>query len=64
MAFNLNIEKKTSINKCVRFPVDVIKKIEKITNKNNVSFSKFVIEACKYALEDMKNQKKKVKTKN
>lgn len=61
MAFNLNIEKKTSINKCVRFPVDVIKRIEKITNKNNVSFSKFVIQACEYALEDMESQKKKIK---
>ena len=56
--FNLNIERKESINKCVRFPTKIITEIEKVTNKNNVSFSKFVIEACVYALEDIKEQEK------
>ena len=63
MAFNLNIERKESINKCVRFPVEVINNIEKVANENNVSFSKFVIQACIYALEDMEDQKKKTKIK-
>ena len=63
MAFNLNIERKESINKCVRFPVEVINNIEKVANENNVSFSKFVIQACIYALEDMEDQKKKAKIK-
>ncbi len=56
--FNLNIERKESINKCVRFPTKIINEIEKVTNKNNVSFSKFVIEACLYALNDIKEQEK------
>ncbi len=58
MAFNLNIERKESVNKCVRFPVDVINDIERVVNENNVSFSKFVIQACKYALKDIEEQKK------
>ena len=58
MAFNLNIERKESVNKCVRFPVEVINDIEKIVTENNVSFSKFVIQACKYALKDIEDQKK------
>ncbi len=57
MAFNLNIERKESINKCVRFPVKMLNDIEKIASQNNVSFSKFVLLACEYALEDIENQK-------
>lgn len=64
MAFNLVIAKKESINKCIRFPVEIINKIETITDKNNVSFSKFVIQACEYALNDLESQKAKKKTKN
>lgn len=63
MAFNLNIERKESINKCVRFPVEVINKIDKITTENDVSFSKFVIQACEYALKDMEEQKQQDKVK-
>ncbi len=63
MAFNLNIERKESINKCVRFPVDIINEIEKVVLENNVSFSKFVIQACEYALKDLEEQKKKSKIK-
>lgn len=64
MAFNLNIERKESINKCVRFPVDVINRIDKITTENDVSFSKFVIQACEYALKDIEDQQKQEKKKS
>lgn len=53
MSFNLNIESKKTTNKCVRFPIKLVKDIEKITSKNQVTFSQFVIEACKYALENI-----------
>ena len=61
MAFNLKIERKESVNKCIRFPASIIKEIEKVINENNVSFSKFVIEACEYALEDIKEQEEQAK---
>lgn len=62
MAFNLNIEKRETINKCIRFPKKLIKEIEKVSRQNNITFSRFVIEACKYALNDMeKTSHKKVK---
>ncbi|MCI8670777.1 MAG: hypothetical protein HFI36_01925 [Bacilli bacterium] len=64
MAFNLNLEKKESINKCIRFPVKVISNIEKIAEDNNISFSKFVIQACEYAIKDIETQKKKEKIKS
>lgn len=65
MSFNLNIESKKTTNKCVRFPNKLIKDIKKITSKNQVTFSQFVIEACKYALENIeKPTTKKEKVKN
>lgn len=64
MAFNLNIERKETINKCVRFPANLVKEIDNIANENNIAFSKFVIEACKYALKDMEKKAKKEKVNN
>ncbi len=64
MSFNLNIERKESVNKCVRFPVKMLKDIEKVIAENNVSFSKFVLEACDYALKDIEEQKTKAKVKS
>lgn len=60
MAFNLNIERKESMNKCIRFPNSMIKKIDKLAEENNITFSNFVIQACEYALNDLEEQKKKV----
>lgn len=44
--------KVAAINKCIRFPKDLIKEINNATN-NKITFSKFVIEACNYALENL-----------
>ncbi len=41
------------ITKGIRFPRELVFKIEKQAKKNKVTFSKFVIEACLYALENM-----------
>ncbi len=46
-------EEDKKITKGVRFPSSLILKIEKETKKNKITFSKFVIEACIYALENM-----------
>lgn len=40
-------------NKVIRFPKDLVRKIEKEASKNKISFTKFVILACKYALDNM-----------
>jgi len=63
MAFNLNTKDKGTANKCVRFPIKLIKEIESVINEYNVSFSNFVIEACKYALENIEKTPKKEKVK-
>lgn len=44
------------IVKAIRFSRELNKKIEKEAKRNKVSFSKFVVEACKYALDHMEKE--------
>ncbi len=41
------------ITKGVRFPKELVLKIEKQAKRSGVTFSRFVIEACIYALENI-----------
>ena len=41
-------------SKSVRFPNDIIEDIEEVTRGTNVSFSAFVIEATRVALENLR----------
>lgn len=61
MAFNLKPNPKYTINKSIRFPEDIVNKIEKAIVNTNVSFSGFVIQACEYALKDKEKASKKEK---
>jgi len=53
MAFQLKSNRKETENKTVRFPVELINRIEKAIEKQDVTFSRFVIQACEYALNHM-----------
>ena len=57
MAFQIRDNKVETENKTIRFPVTLINKIEDELKEKNVSFSKFVIQACEYALDNMENDK-------
>lgn len=41
-------------NKCIRFPNDVIQEVEEIINGTTCTFTAFVIEAVKVAIENVK----------
>ena len=41
-------------NKCIRFPNDIIEDVEKAIEGKNCTFTAFVIEAVKVALENLK----------
>ena len=56
MSFQLKQDKKETENKTIRFPLPLIEKINKAISGKNVSFSKFVIQACEYAIENMKDK--------
>ena len=43
MAFRLNSDRKETENKSIRFPIDLINRIEKILVGKNISFTAFVI---------------------
>ena len=42
-------------NKCIRFPNDVIEEVEKAIKGQNCTFSAFVIEAVRVALDNLEN---------
>lgn len=44
-------------NKVIRFPRDLIEQIEKEATKKKISFTRFVILACIYALDNMEDTK-------
>lgn len=54
MAFQLKSNRKETENKTIRFPLPLIEKIEKAIQNEDATFSSFVIQACEYALKDMK----------
>ena len=43
-------------NKCIRFPNDVIESVEKNLVGKNCTFSAFVVEAVRVALENLKEE--------
>lgn len=60
MSFQLKHDKIDTENKSIRFPVDLIDRIENAIARTNgqVSFSGFVIQACEYALDNMHENNK------
>lgn len=53
MGFKIKPDRKESENKTIRFPVPLIEEIEKTIQGEDVSFSGFVIQACRYALDNL-----------
>ncbi len=52
MKFKIEEKKIETTNKCIRFPKELINEINK-AKSNKITFSKFVIEACNYALQNL-----------
>ncbi len=57
MKFSIDNKEKVTVNKCIRFPKELVEEIKRVTNKKRITFSRFVILACKYALENMDDKK-------
>lgn len=58
MAFQIKPYKKETENKTIRFPLQLIEDIEKAIKNKDVTFSRFVIQACEYALNNIEDKKK------
>lgn len=57
--FQLKSAKKESENKTIRFPLELINRIENALVGKDATFSAFVIQACEYALDNMEVEEKK-----
>jgi hypothetical protein len=53
VSFQIKPYKKETENKTIRFPLTLIERIEKAIRGKNITFSRFVIQACEYALNNM-----------
>lgn len=61
MSFQIKPDKKESENKTIRFPVDLLNEIEIVLKDNNVTFSGFILQACRYALDNLDETKQSKK---
>lgn len=57
MSIQIKSDRKETENKTVRFPVDLIARIEEIMREKDVSFSGFVIQACEYVVDELDKEK-------
>ena len=62
MAFRVNSDRKASVNKTIRFPVDLIREIEIAIECKDCTFSGFVFQAIRYAMENIEDFKKQLNT--
>lgn len=53
--FQIKSDKKETENKTIRFPLPLIERINHVIKENDVTFSGFVIQACEYALNNMRS---------
>lgn len=47
------VKKNESLNKTIRIPNELIKRLEQVALKQNISFSQLVIQCCEYALDNI-----------
>lgn len=53
MSFTIKPNRRESENKTIRFPIELIDRVNDAITGKDVSFSNFVIQAVEYALENM-----------
>lgn len=63
MAFQIRPNKKETENKTIRFTISLLEKFDNTIKNKDISFSKFVIQACEYALNNMETEKGNTKKK-
>lgn len=58
MSFQIKPNRKETENKTIRFPIPLIERIENAIQNKDVTFSRFVIQACEYALNNLEDTQK------
>ncbi|MEQ2419318.1 hypothetical protein [Roseburia faecis] len=57
MSIQIKSDRKETENKTIRFPVDMLARIDTIMAEYDVSFSGFVLQACEYVLDELEKEK-------
>lgn len=57
MSIQIKSDRKETENKTIRFPVDMLARIDAIMVEHDVSFSGFVLQACDYVLDELEKEK-------
>ena len=47
------IKKAQNSNKTIRMPDELIDRLQKLADENDISFNQLVVQCCEYALNDM-----------
>ena len=56
MAIQIKSDRKETENKTIRFPVDMLSRIDIIMREHDVSFTGFVLQACEYVLDELEKE--------
>ena len=59
MAFKVRSDRKETVNKTIRFPLELTEQIEEAIIGKDATFSGFVIQACHYALESIEDERER-----
>jgi len=51
------IEKIETINKTFRMPMDLVAKLQKLAQEQDISMNNLVVQCCEYALNNLANKK-------
>ena len=51
------IKKQQNSNKTIRMPDELIAKLQKLADKNDISFNQLVVQCCEFALDNMSDNK-------
>ena len=52
------IQKKEYVNKTFRMPTDLVKKMQDLAQKTDVSLNAIVVQCCEYALDNIQSSDK------
>ena len=56
MAIQIKSDRKETENKTIRFPIDMLSRIDVIMREYDVSFTGFVLQACEYVLNELEKE--------
>ena len=56
MPIHIKSDRKETENKTIRFPVDMLARIETIMREKDVSFTGFVLQSCEYVLGELEKE--------